>query len=231
MTRRGTFAPIAGFALALVAATAVAAPPETKPAKAPPGHDAAPAKVKKDMVAKVGEAAPDFKLMDAQGKAYALADYKGKVVVLQWINPDCPVCKRVSSTGLVAGMLKDLKQVDPNIVHLAINSTHYMEPAATAAYMKEHKLDSPALIDREGTVGQMYGARTTPHVYVIDAEGVLRYQGAFDDDQRGNKENRTNFVVQAVRQIVAGETVTPDTTKPYGCSVKYAKKDSEKGTG
>ncbi|MHC4102825.1 MAG: thioredoxin domain-containing protein, partial [Planctomycetota bacterium] len=88
---------------------------------------------------------------------------------------------------------------------------------------KTHKIDAPVLIDRDGKVGHLYGAKRTPHLFVIDAEGVLRYQGAIDDDQRGDKgEKATNYVVQAVRQIVAGETVAPDITRSYGCTVKYA---------
>ena len=173
--------------------------------------------------AKLGEPAPQFSLTGADGKTYKLSDYEGKIVVLQWINPDCPVCRRVSSSGLVNAMLKDLKEMDPTIVYLTINSTNYMEAEKSAAYLKSNKIEAPALIDQDGKVGHLYGARTTPHVYVIDAEGVLRYQGAFDDDQRGNKDDRTNYAVNTVRMIKAGETVAPDQTRPYGCSVKYKK--------
>jgi hypothetical protein len=149
----------------------------------------------------------------------------GKIVVLQWINPDCPVCRRVHSTGLVTAMRKRLDTITPGVVHLAINSTHYMEPSVGEAYLKTHKVAAPVLIDRDGKVGHLYGAKRTPHLYVIDAEGVLRYQGAIDDDQRGDKgDQATNYVVNAVQQIVAGETVAPDITRSYGCTVKYAPK-------
>ena len=174
-----------------------------------------------DVKAKVGEEAPNFTLKDAEGKEYSLADYKGKIVVLQWINPDCPVCRRVASTGLVNTMVKKLKEIDSEIVHLAINSTHYMDGAKSAAYLKKHKIEAPALIDQDGTVGHMYGALTTPHMYVIDTEGVLRYQGAFDNDPSGNNDDATNYVINAVTQITEGETVSPDYAKPYGCKVKY----------
>jgi peroxiredoxin len=173
--------------------------------------------------AKVGEAAPAFTLKDASGKTHALTDYKGRIVVLQWINPDCPVCRRVSETGRVAAMRREIKALAPDIVHLAINSTNYMEPAVGAAYLKSHDIDAPALDDRNGAVGRLYGAKTTPHMYVIDAEGILRYDGAIDDDTSGRKTEVTNYVVQAVGQIKAGETVAPDKTRSYGCSVKYAK--------
>ncbi len=175
--------------------------------------------------AQIGEAAPTFALEDSTSKRHALADYKGKIVVLQWINPDCPVCTRVSSTGLVTAMKSQLAQISDNVVHLDINSTHYMEPSVGAEYLKKYKIDVPALIDRDGKVGRLYGAQTTPHMFVIDTRGVLRYQGAIDDDPYGSKGgDATNYVVQAVRQIVANETVSPDITKPYGCSVKYAER-------
>ena len=175
--------------------------------------------------AQIGEAAPTFALEDSTSKRHTLADYKGKIVVLQWINPDCPVCTRVSSTGLVTSMKSQLAQISDNVVHLDINSTHYMEPAVGAEYLKKYKIDVPVLIDRDGTVGRLYEAKTTPHMFVIDTRGVLRYQGAIDDDPYGSKgKDATNYVVQAVRQIVANDTVSPDITKPYGCTVKYAER-------
>ena len=153
-----------------------------------------------------------------------MSDYAGKIVVLQWINPDCPICVRVSKSGRVAAMRSDLGNVDNDIVHLTVNSTHYMEPEKGAVYLEQHAIDAPVLIDKDGTVGKLYGAKTTPHMFVIDTEGVLRYQGAIDDDQSGKKGgDATNYVVLAVQQIAEGETVSPDTTRPYGCSVKYAK--------
>ena len=173
--------------------------------------------------ARIGEKAPNFTLNDAAGKEYKLSDQAGKIVILQWINPDCPVCKRVASTGLTAGMLADTKAMSPDIVVWAINSTKDTEPQKSADYLKSHKLEVPGLSDKNGSVGRRFGARTTPHVFVIDQKGVLRYSGAFDDDPSGNKgSDSTNYVVNAVGQIVAGDTVAPDTTRPYGCSVKYA---------
>lgn len=173
--------------------------------------------------AKVGEAAPDFTLDDANGKSHSLSDYKGKIVVLQWINPECPICQRVTKSGLVAKMAKEIKTIDKDIVHLAVNSTAGMPGKVSAKYLAKHEIKASVLIDDDGKVGHLYGAKTTPHVFVIDAEGILRYQGAFDDDPRGGKEDAANYVVNAVRQITEGETVSPDYVKPYGCSVKYAK--------
>ncbi len=173
-------------------------------------------------VAKVGEPAPNFTLNDASGKSHTLADYQGKLVVLQWINPDCPICKRVNASGLTTKMAKAVKSVEKDFVHLAIHSTHYMEPDKSVAYLKKHKVKAPVLDDRNGRVGHLYGAKTTPHMYVIDTKGILRYAGAIDDDPNGkNREGAVNYVINAVRQIAAGDTVTPDTTKAYGCNVKY----------
>ena len=174
----------------------------------------------------IGEPAPAFTLADSEGRSHALADYRGKIVVLQWINPDCPICRRTSSSGKVTAMRKRLDEMmDNNIVHLTVNSTHYMEPSVGAAYLKSYKIDAPVLIDREGTVGHLYGAKRTPHMFVIDDDGILRYQGAIDDDDQGDKgDGVTNYVVQAVGQIVAGETVAPDATRSYGCTIKYAER-------
>lgn len=172
--------------------------------------------------AKVGAAAPAFTIKDATGKEHSLSDYKGRIVVLQWINPDCPVCRHVTSSGLVNAMLDDLEKIDKDLVYLTVNSTHYMKPDTSVAYLAKHKVKAPTLIDQDGTLGHLYGARTTPHVFVIDDKGILRYQGAFNDDRRGSKgKDAMNYAVNAVRQIKAGETVSPDSTKSYGCSVKY----------
>jgi peroxiredoxin len=176
-----------------------------------------------DAAAQIGEPAPGFTLADANGKEHSLSDYEGKIVVLQWINPKCPVCVRCASNGLVEDMHKNVKKVDDNVVFLAINSTHWMTAKDSAAYLKEHELDVPGLADQDGTVGRLYGARTTPHLFVIDQKGILRYSGAINDDPRGKNDESVNYVVNAVTQITAGETVAPDKTRPYGCSVKYKK--------
>ena len=115
-----------------------------------------------------------FTLKDAGGKEHTLADYKGKIVVLQWINPDCPYCVRVCEKGAVRSMRKQLEALDKDIVHLMINSTHYMEAERTAKYVKKNGMGAPGLIDRDGKVGRLYGARTTPHMFVID-KGTLIY--------------------------------------------------------
>jgi len=211
MKTRRTFLSLVGLSLLLCVASAFAAPPA--------GISQGEGK------AEIGRAAPEFTLMDTEGNEQRLSQLKGRIVVLQWINPDCPYCRRVMSEGTVARMIGVLKEIDEDIVLLAINSTHYMKPADTARYLKKHKIDVPGLIDADGTVGRLYGARTTPHLFVIDKKGILRYGGAIDDDRSGRLgETAKNYVVNAVRQISAGEEVAPDSTRPYGCGVKYAKK-------
>ena len=171
--------------------------------------------------AKVGEAAPGFTLKTADGKDWSPSDAAGKVVVIEWVNPECPVCERVMKDGTVAATLKGVKDQFPDAVYLAINSSAARPSSfdATPDYLKNNKIDIPALFDRDGAVGKQYGARTTPHCFVIDAKGVLVYKGAIDNSQGG--DGKTNYVVQAVTQLKKGEKVTPGETKPFGCSVKY----------
>jgi peroxiredoxin len=171
--------------------------------------------------AKVGEAAPSFTLKTADGKDWSLSDAAGKVVVIEWVNPECPVCVRVMEDGTVAGTIKGVKEQFPDAVYLAINSSAARPSSfdATPGYLTKNKIDIPALFDRDGAVGKQYGARTTPHCFVIDAKGVLVYKGAIDNSQGG--DGKTNYVVQAVTQLKKGEKVTPGETKPFGCSVKY----------
>ncbi len=218
MNRRNRFGLWTSLGLAALLAVGAAL-------SAPPARRNAPGAAEQDAAAQIGKQAPDFTLKDVNGKEYKLSDFKGKNVVLQWINPQCPVCARVSSTGLVEKMRKELKALDKDVVHLAINSTHNMTAEDSVKYLKANKLeDLVALDDSAGEVGRLYGAKTTPHIYVIDAKGVLRYSGAFDDDPNGRKTERLNYAVNALKQILAGETVMPEKTNPYGCNVKYKPK-------
>ncbi|MEY3027346.1 MAG: hypothetical protein RLZZ238_2243 [Planctomycetota bacterium] len=171
--------------------------------------------------AKVGEAAPSFTLKTADGKDWSLSDAAGKVVVIEWINPECPVCERVMKDGTVANTIKGVKAQFPDAVYLAINSSASRPSSfdATPEYLKKNNIDIAALFDRDGKVGKSYGARTTPHCFVIDANGVLVYKGAIDNSQGG--DGKTNYVVQAVTQLKKGESVSPKETKPFGCGVKY----------
>jgi peroxiredoxin len=188
--------------------------------------DAAPAgkqQAKSAPMAEVGKMAPNFTLKTTDGKEWSLSDAKGKVVVLEWVNPECPVCVRVCETGVVAETIKGVKELFPDAVFVAVNSSAARPSSlsSTGSYLASHKLEIPALLDGEGAVGKMYGAKTTPHCYVIDANGVLVYQGAIDDGANGNA--KMNYVVNAAKALKAGEAVSPSSTRPYGCGVKYKK--------
>ena len=179
-------------------------------------------------VAKVGETAPAFKLKDLDGKEHTLADFKGKTVVLEWFSSKCPWSgsksgNSIHSTGQVTKMMTELKKVDPDVVYLAIDSTaRGMSREAVISADKKAvsnlKIAVPVLVDFDGKTGKAYGAKTTPHMYVIDGMGKLRYSGALGD--RKSK----NYVVDAVTAIKNGSTVSPSETRPYGCGVKYAKR-------
>ncbi|MCP4837360.1 MAG: redoxin family protein [Phycisphaera sp.] len=208
--------------LGLAAAGLVAAATSTTIA-GPIAVEPAPVKV-----AKVGETAPTFKLMDLDGKEHTLADFKGKTVVLEWFSSKCPWSgaksgNSIHSTGQVTKMMAELKKVDPDVVYLAIDSTargmsREDVVAADKKAVKSLKIAVPVLVDFDGKTGKAYGAKTTPHMYVIDGMGKLRYSGALGD--RKSK----NYVVDAVTAIKNGSTVSPSETRPYGCGVKYAKR-------
>ncbi len=191
-------------AAALVASAAVVAGEEPKPAK-------------------LGEPVPDFTLVDAAGVKRSLSEYKGKLVVLEWINPQCPFVQGCYRTKAMQRACEKVKALDKGAVWLAINTTWSTSQEENQLWIRRYELEYPILIDFEGDVGRLYDARKTPHMYVIDEEGILRYHGAIDDNKFLSKpeDKVTNYVVNAVRQIVDGETVTPDYVSPYGCSVKY----------
>jgi len=171
----------------------------------------------------VGDKAPSFTLKDSAGNAVSLSDYKGKVVVLEWVNPDCPFVKRHYQEGSMKNLTSAYSE--SGMVWLTINSTNYMDQAANAAFAKKEGIGWPILVDQDGTVGHTYGAATTPHMFIIDTSGKVAYEGAIDDDPRGNKEAsaRTNYVAKALDQVLDGKAVSTPETKPYGCSVKYKK--------
>jgi len=169
--------------------------------------------------AKVGQPAPAFTLKDESGKAHSLAQYKGKVVVLEWTNPECPFVQRHYQANTMA---RTLEGFDPKqVVWLAVDSTSTHSAGTAKAWKQEKGLGYPVLLDTDGTTGHAYGAKTTPHMYVIDAQGVLRYAGAIDSDPRGSEKSPTNHVKTAVDAVLSGKPVPASTTKPYGCSVKY----------
>ncbi len=173
-----------------------------------------------------GDRAPGFTLTDTEGEEHSLADYleQGKTVVLEWFNPDCPFIRKhhvLHSTFTdIAG-----NYADRDVVLLAVNSGAPGKQGAglerNRKARKEYGIPYPILLDESGEVGRAYGALTTPHVFVIAADGTLLYAGAIDDD-RGTKETgETNYVRQALDAHLAGKPVATARTKPYGCSVKY----------
>lgn len=169
----------------------------------------------------VGDKAPGFTLTDSAGKTVSLADFTGQVVVLEWTNPDCPFVKRHYQEGSMKNLTSAYSEI--GVVWLTINSTNYMDAAANAAFAKKEGIGWPVLVDQDGSVGHAYGAATTPHMFIIDAKGIVVYEGAIDDDPRGNLEAgaRTNYVSNALNDVAAGQAVSTPETKPYGCSVKY----------
>ena len=169
--------------------------------------------------AEIGKAAPAFKLKDEKGAEHALEKYRGKVVVLEWTNPECPYVQRHHAADTMQKTLAQLPK--DKVVWLAIDSTSHNTPAKSAEWSKKEKLPYPVLQDASGEVGRQYGAKTTPHMYVIDADGTLKYAGAIDDDPRGRNATPTNYVKQAVDAVLSGKPVPAATTQPYGCSVKY----------
>lgn len=165
--------------------------------------------------AKVGQAAPDFALRDVYGKEFKLADFKDKVVVLEWINQSCPVSKGAHDKKVMQETYK--KYADKGVIWLAIDTTAGVQPDKNRVYAAEMGLAYPILHDAEGKVGRAYGAKTTPHMYVIDKTGKLAYDGAIDD------RSKTNYVAAAVDSLLAGKAVATSKTEPYGCGVKYPK--------
>jgi peroxiredoxin len=171
----------------------------------------------------IGKPAPDFTLTDTSGTKISLSEYKGKVVVLEWTNPDCPFVKRHYQEGSMKKLTSAYSE--KGVVFLTINSTNYMDRDANAAFAEKESVSWPLLVDQDGTVGHAYDAKTTPHMYIIDAEGRLVYNGAIDSDPRGSEDaaDRTNYVAEALDEVLAGKAVSTPETTPYGCSVKYKK--------
>jgi peroxiredoxin len=164
--------------------------------------------------------APDFTAGDHMGNTHSLSDYRGKVVVLEWLNPGCPFVKRHYREGT----FKELAQQYGNrgVVWLAVNSTSSNDASDSEAWAEEHDLPYPILVDKTGKVGKKYNARTTPHMFVINPNGGLVYDGAVDNDPQGNKDNRMVYVKEAIEAALVGAVPEKQETKPYGCSVKYA---------
>jgi peroxiredoxin len=171
-----------------------------------------------------GKRAPSFELNSFDGKTVNLADYRGKTVVLEWFNMECPFSLYHYKTKNTMAQLAE-KYKSKNVVWLAVNSTNHTTPAANKTFTQKQKLPFPILDDRSGKVGRAYGAKTTPHIFIINPRGRIVYDGAIDDSPMGKKkEGVVNYVDNVLAELTTGKTVSTTNTKPYGCSVKYAQK-------
>ncbi len=177
----------------------------------------------------VGQMAPEFTGMDTNGKEHKLSDFKGKTVVLEWTNPDCPYVIKHYDSGNMQALQKEATA--DNVIWLSIASSAqgkegYYDGAASNKYMTEkNSAPTARILDPSGKIGHLYGAKTTPHMFVIDSKGTLVYAGAIDDNDSFKPETiagAKNYVRDALKSTKAGTAVEVATSKPYGCSVKYA---------
>jgi len=176
----------------------------------------------------IGEQAPDFTLTDISGKVQRLSDYKGKTVVLEWVNPECPFVRKHYESGNIPNLQKSA--TGEGIVWLCINSGSAgaqgdFNPAKASEWLKSmHASPTAYARDSDGTVGKLYGAKTTPHLFVITSAGTLVYEGAIDNIRSSDKQDisrATNYVSAALTSVKLGQPVAKAVSEPYGCSVKY----------
>jgi peroxiredoxin len=180
------------------------------------------------LAAEIGKPVPDFTGTDINGKTVKLSDYKGKIVVLESYNSDCPFCRGQYQNGATQDLQKELAA--KGVVWLLVNSVNPKNSSHRTAEQAQKewadlKLAATAWIDDSaGTIGHLYGMKTTPHVFVVAADGTLAYNGAMDDQPNPSHDPRAakNYVRNAVEELLAGKSVTVAETKPYGCGVKYA---------
>ena len=176
----------------------------------------------------VGQPAPDFSLTDTAGKVLRLSDFRGKHVVLEWTNPGCPFVRKHYGAGNMQALQREAAA--KGVIWLAVNSTEsssgdYLKPMQLAAWMAEQKAAPAAtLMDEAGSVGQSYGARTTPHMYIVGPQGTLLYAGGIDSIPSSRVDDiktATNYVRQSLAEALAGKPISAPVTKPYGCAIKY----------
>lgn len=177
---------------------------------------------------KLNEQAKDFKLKDSNGKEHSLSDFKGKIVVLEWVNFDCPFVKKHYNSKNMQSL--QLKYTKKDIVWLSICSSaegkqgNFSNDEIDDRIKNHNGKMSAYLIDADGKVGKMYGAKTTPHMYIIDKEGKLVYAGGIDDKASTDLEDvkaANNYVSKALDELLGGKSVSLQSSIPYGCSVKY----------
>lgn len=182
------------------------------------------------LAGRVGEPAPDFAGTDSHGKAHKLSDYRGKVVVLEWHNQGCPYTKKHYESGNMQKLQKEWTAkgvIWLTVISSAPGEQGYVTAAQENEYLKKmNSAPTAALLDPSGAIGHLYGAKTTPHMYVIHPSGRLVYEGAIDSKSTADAADiagATNWVQAALTEIAAGKPVATPVTRPYGCSVKYAK--------
>lgn len=177
---------------------------------------------------KIGSAAPDFKLADAKGKTHSLSDYKGKYVVLEWFNPVCPFVKKHYGSGNMQKLQGEY--AGKGVAWMSIDSSAtgkegHLTPEAATRQIADWKMNSTTLLlDADGKAGRAYGAKNSPHMFIINPEGKIVYEGAIDSKATANPAdipNATNYVKVALDESMAGKPVSNPNTRPYGCSVKY----------
>jgi peroxiredoxin len=201
------------------AASSAARAPETKPTSTLPATSASAA---------LGSPAPDFTLEDLDGKPVSLSSFRGKIVVLEWFNPDCPFVKASHQRGPLKTAARDAAK--QGVVWLAINSSaegkqgHGVEANKRGA--ETFTLEHPILLDPSGTVGRAYGASRTPHLFIVDPSGALVYRGAADNSPDGEGASPEggpleNYLEAALASLLSNRPIAKPDTKPYGCTVKY----------
>ena len=175
-----------------------------------------------------GTSAPNFTLSDLKGTPVKLSDYKGKFVVLEWVNPECPFVMKHYRSSNMPGLQKEY--ASQQVVWLSINSTNrshseFKTPTEMSTWQSEYQaVPAATMLDGDGQVGRLYGAKTTPHMYIVNPAGELIYAGAIDDKRSTNPadvKTAKNYVRLALTEAMAGKPVSVANTTPYGCSVKY----------
>lgn len=176
---------------------------------------------------KVGAPAPNFTLKTARGSVHELAKYRGRIVVLEWTDPKCPLVKNQYDSQAMQRAFAEVRKLDPKAVWLAIESGSAVTQQQHDFWIRKHAIKYPILVDGNRAVAKRYGARREPEIFVIDRKGVLRYKGAVDDNRTGDKKAKDvkNYAVNAVRQLVKGEPVKPSSVRAYGCLLNEGRRE------
>jgi peroxiredoxin len=166
-----------------------------------------------------GVKAPEFSLQSQDGKTVKLSDYSGKIVVLEWLNPGCPVVVRHYKAKTMVTLAD--KYAEKGVVWLGINSSEMGTNADNKKFADTYSAKYPILNDASGSVGHQYAATNTPHMFIVGKDGKVLYEGAIDNDPKGSKSEKINYVQQALDEILSGKAVSTPKTKAYGCTVKF----------